>query len=129
MRCVTVTDRDPATQVLTFDLRDLLAVLGPDVARSRWAARDVEALGGTAATVLHAVSASGEMLNGERLIELALQVDQIIDGEFSGYLADEARPWAIIRAVDSSAYDICCDLPEVLSAIRLRFSQVDDVSE
>ena len=86
MRGVTIRDRDPANNTLSFDLRDILDLLGPDAARSEWRVRDVECVGRQAAEALHRSSDDGEVVGGTQLIQLARDVGQIIDGEFSARL-------------------------------------------
>ena len=127
MTGVTILDTDPKTNVLAFDLRDILAVLGADAARSRWSVQDVECLGADAADALHEASDRHEVLDGARLADLAQRVDQVIEGQFSGRLPDDETDWIVIRAVDSSAYDVLTDRADVLAQLRARFRRVEDL--
>jgi hypothetical protein len=127
MKGVTILDRDPSSGVLSFDLKDILSVLGDDAERSTWTVRDVECLGGDAATALHHASDAREVLGGNRLADLARDVGQIIDGEFSARLPNEEAPWIMIRAVDSSAFDVETDREDVLAALKAKFDRVEDL--
>lgn len=129
MKTVTVLDKNPETRVLTFDLRDILELLGPDVLRSRWEVNGIEALGGEAAKSLHVASDQGKQLDGNQLVDIASRVDQIIDGEFLAFLPGEQEPWIVVRAIDSSAYEVSTDSLGILSRIRLQFEHVEEVSE
>jgi hypothetical protein len=128
MTGVTILDRDPKTRVLSFDLRDILAVLGADAERSTWTLRDVESYGAEAAVALHQASDDREVLAGGRLLELAGDVTQIVDGEFSGRFPNEDAAWIIIRAVDSSAFDVETDREDVLKRLKSRFDRVEDLA-
>jgi hypothetical protein len=127
MRGVTILDRDPSSGVLSFDLRDILSLLGEDAERSTWMVRDVECLGGDAATALHHASDAGELLSGGRLFDIARDVEQIIDGEFWGRLPNEEADWIQIRAVDSSAFDVHTEREDVLTALKAKFDHVEDI--
>lgn len=127
MKGVTILDRDPSSNLLSFDLRDILSVLGDDGARSAWTVRDVECLGGDAAATLRDASDAAEILAGDLLLDLARNVGQIIDGEFSARLPNEDVPWITIRAVDSSAFDVETDREDVLTALKAKFDCVEDL--
>ena len=127
MKGVTILDRDPTTGVLSFDLRDILPLLGKDGERSTWTVRDVECLGGDAVQELHDASDACLALTGSRLIELARAVGQVIDGEFSGRLPNDEADWIMIRAVDSSAFDVHTDREDILAALKLKFERVEDI--
>lgn len=127
MKGVTIFDRDPTSGALSFDLRDILSVLGDDAERSAWTVRDVECLDGDAAAALHRASDEGEVLAGGRLVGLACDVGRIIDGEFSAWLPGQETAWITIRAVDSSAFDVETDREEILTALRAKFDRIDDL--
>ena len=107
------------------NLRDILWILGDDVRRSSWRATDVQCLGAEGTEALHRASDTGDILEAGRLIALAEQVDQVTDGEFTGRLADE--DWIVIRAVDSSAFDVETDRGEVIERLRASFEHVDEL--
>lgn len=126
---VSVSDQDTSTGVLSFDLRDLLKLFKERVLHSSWRIVDLECLGGKAADILHQASEDGRQLEGAELMKLAIEVDQIIDGEFTALLPGESEPWVVIRAVDSSAFDVITDDAEILLAIKRNFSEVVDLPE
>lgn len=129
MKGVVILDRDPRSGALGFDVRDILSLLGNDAERSTWMVRDVECLGGDAASTLHRASDAGEVLTGHRLLELARDVEQIVDGTFAGRLPNEEADWIIIRAVDSTAFDVQTDRADVLDRIKATFARVEDLPE
>jgi len=110
-----------------FDLVDILAAIGDDAATSLWTCRNVECSGGEAAAALHRASDCGDVLLGSALLEIARDVDQTIDGEFSGARYGEDEPWLRIRAVDGSAFDVESTRPSVLERVRARFEIVEDL--
>lgn len=85
----------------------------------------MECLGAEGTEALHRASDTGEILEGGRLIALAEQVDQVIDGEFTGHLAGD--DWIVIRAVDSSAFDVETDRDDVIERLRASFEHVEEL--
>ena len=124
MSGVTIVDTDPGTNVLNFDLHDILVVLGEEAVRSTWTVEGVESIGGEAARALNEASDQSALLDGPQLIRLARDVEQIIDGEFTGYLPNSRSSWISIRAVDSSAYDVVTEREDVLRSLRAKFASV-----
>lgn len=125
MEGVTIFDYDHKTGVLLFDLHDILELLGDDVLRSAWRVQDVECVGGEAAYKLHSISEKSGTVEGVKLARLAQAIEQTIDGEFAAYLPMESVPWIIIRAVDSSAFDVLTIRHEVISLIKSKFRRVE----
>jgi hypothetical protein len=66
-------------------------------------------------------SAEGILISGELLIDLARQGVQIIDGEPIAYRGGEEVRWLVIRAVDSTWWDVETDDEEVLTRIQAAF--------
>jgi hypothetical protein len=125
-RGLAISDRDDRN-VLAFDLKDILALLGDKGLTSTWLLEGVEVVDGDAASDLHKFSESGEAVPGERLRKLAEKVSQTIDGEFSAFLDESQGPWIRIRAVDSSAFDVITTDTDVYRAIKNRFSRVAEL--
>ncbi len=110
---------------LGFDLPDVLKALGPRVSSSAWAVdglnyvsrdeRDIPALHG---------GAGARILGTELLLSLP-NLLQVIDGEFRAFEAGR-EPWVIVRAVDSSWWEVESEDGVALSAIRERFQNVDE---
>jgi hypothetical protein len=125
MTGLTILDRDER-KVLAFDLRDILPLIGKKAYCSQWKVQNVEAIGGSGAEELHRLADENLPVSGDRLAELANATTQIVDGEFYAFLEDD-RPWLIVRAVDSSAFDIETDDPHILEALRERFSDICEI--
>ena len=53
---------------------------------------------------------------------------QVVEGEFQGFRDDERSPWIIIRAVDSSAYDVLAEDDRIVERIRRSFRNVNEIS-
>lgn len=125
---VTIMDRD-LNGVLTLDLRDLLRLIGPEAEAAEWQVSDVEALDGEAARELEGAANSKFRIPGHVLVRLSKEVSQIINGRFQAYRNQASKPWIIIRAVDSSAFDVQTDNQALLEQIRGRFKNVADLPE
>jgi hypothetical protein len=119
-------DRD-ARNLLAFDLADILHTMTDDVLASRWTCRGVDALGGPAADELERLSDDEATISGETLLQLAEGITQTINGEFGAYKPDDTQPWLIIRAIDSTAFDVISSDDNVIAAIRRSFSDVADI--
>jgi len=126
MKQLTIADKT-ADGVLSFDLRDIIRCLGAPAMESYWEIGQVECLG-AGADAFYKQARQAARLSGRSLLRLADHVDQVIDGEFRGYrnVADR-EPWVIVRAVDSSAYDIESDDDAALNMLRRRFKEVADI--
>jgi hypothetical protein len=70
--------------------------------------------------------AAGRALAGADLIAGLEQLLQIIDGEFEATEPGEQVPAVVIRAVDSSWWEVLSDDAAVLAAIRQRFGVVEE---
>ena len=123
MRGVTITDSK--NNFLKVDLVDILQLLGSQAENSEWEISDVECVG-SAADALHKLSDSKTRVPGHTLLQMAAHLTQVIDGEFIGCGEGEKQPWIIVRAVDSSAYDVQSEDEDVLAQIRCRFKEVTD---
>ena len=115
-------------RILSFDLRDILAVVGDPVLASRWRCYDL-----CYTTVddneIGEVRGQRRKLSGEELIQYAASVQQTINGRFEARGGGAAkRAWLIIEAVDSSWFEVWSSKPEVLERLKARFQQVIDIS-
>jgi hypothetical protein len=120
MHGIRVKDLAPQGH-LSCDLRDFLDLLGDTADSSQWRVTgDVWAIG-TQAEELEACGDAPTPIPGFRLRQLASAVSQVIDGEFTGFRADDHHPWVVIRAVDSSYYEFFCQEPAILKRARERF--------
>jgi hypothetical protein len=123
---VTITDRD-ANGVLTLDLRDILRLIGPEAETAEWQVSEVEALDGKAAQELEDLSDRDLKVPGHVLLRLSNDVGQIINGCFEAYRKEAREPWIVIRAVDSSAFDVETDSETLIEQIRRQFNNVADI--
>lgn len=114
--------RDSKDGVLNVDLIDVLNAIGPRVCESEWILRNVEAIG-DAADIMHDVSDSGLPVSGARLVAIASNLVQVVEGIFYGILRDQQ--WIIIRAIDSSEFEVETDEISIIETIRDRFHNVD----
>lgn len=126
MYAVTIDDVDERN-CLAFDLKDILALAGERAANSTWRLSNVEAGGETAAQELHRLSDEQVAVSGERLLELANEVWQVIEGNFEGFDGIRGPLWLTIRAVDSSCFDVITEDADLIRRIRSTFRQVTDL--
>ena len=128
MRGVQIRDMNERG-FLAVDLQHILDLFAERTVQSRWRASDVWATGqetGEAAQELEALSDGQTFIAGEHLSRLAHRLVQVIDGEFSGFERSSDSPWIIIRAVDSSFYEVFSTEPAVLDTILSSFQKVSD---
>jgi len=114
---------------LAVDLKHVLDLFGERTIQSRWRASEVWATGqetAEAARELEALADGQTFITGEHLSRLAHRLIQVIDGEFSAFERSSDSPWIIIRAVDSSFYEVFSTEPAVLDTIRSSFQKVSD---
>lgn len=119
---ITISDAD-AKDFLTLDLRDILALIPEDGARWLWGVSGAEAVG-PSAEALHSASDAGDTLSLVRLREIAAKITQTINGEFRSFRDGESEPWVVVRAVDSSTFDVISDDAVFLEKVRGRFKRV-----
>ena len=107
---------------LEFDLAEVLTALGGHVETSFWRARGLwyKSHDGKEIETLERLR-DGATVGGNELLQSVPRVLQIIDGEFTASAADDLHPWAIVRAVESSWWEVLTDDPAVLARIRARF--------
>jgi len=115
--------------VLAFDLRDVLAALGPQADRAIWrvgrAAGEFMVTGGDAADELESLAESGAPLRGKRLRQISRHVQQTIFGEFMGYEnASSADPWIIVIAYDSTWFEVQSRDEAALDRLNAAFKDV-----
>jgi hypothetical protein len=125
MQSVTITDSSQNCRFLAFDLVDILRLL-PEAVDSEWEISAVECTG-VAAEKLQRLADSQARVPGQILLELAADLIQIIDGEFIGYHKGDEQPWIIIRAVDSTAFDVASEDESVLARMKQHFKNVVDM--
>ena len=125
---ITISDKSPDSGALSVELAEILDEVGDEARASNWTVREVEAVGDGAQELIDAEDA-GTPIDGERLKKLAQNVIQIIDGEFRGFRTQESKPWIIIKAVDSTSWDIASDVTSVLDRFRKKYSSVYEAGD
>jgi hypothetical protein len=115
----TITIRYSEAKAATR-LDSMLTVLGEMALATTWKVRSVECVGAQADR-LHAVSDSGSPVHGTDLAEIASGVDQVIDGEFRAYGAGEEEAWLVLRAVDSTSWDVASPREDILNRFRAAY--------
>jgi len=111
---------------LSFDLREILTVIGDSALASSWRCQYIECTGENA-DVMHKISDERRIISGSELMQIVSGIFQTIDGEFEAHHGGENSPWLIIRAVDSSSFDVISSDSEVLERVRRNFGEVTDL--
>jgi hypothetical protein len=127
MHGITITDSTEDGRFLVVELKDILDLAGPSAEESEWELAAVECVDGAAADEIHRLADCRARVPGRVLLQLAADVKQVIDGVFAGYRQGEPRPWIIIRAVDSAAFDVESEDPGLLTRLRQHFRSVSDL--
>lgn len=129
MRGIRIADRD-ARGVLSFDLRQLLDLLGDRVFQSDWLCfvEECTAVDQETTNLEHAYSDSA-LLTGREFSELAAHTLQVIDGVFQGFLPGESQPWIKLAAIDSSFWEIYARDPSDLTPFQTAFRNVDPIAQ
>lgn len=126
---------DAKEHLLVLDLRDLLRVLAPRSLRATWTVSTVKSSSTPGDEWFEATGEGGEKLEalaqedtciaGADLSALANKTRQVIWGEFVGSLPSKPdEKWVIIRAVDSTFYEITTFDETVLDLITSSFNDV-----
>lgn len=143
MTILEIHDKKPAAgsalgSFLCFDLRHLLDLLLPQSLQSDWIITSVKfpnpehtyfeatGLGGEQ---LEKFAESNSRISGPELANFAAKTHQVIWGEFRGYFPKDTAPWVVIRAVDSSFYEVSTEDCSVLDRLRAAFKDVREGSE
>lgn len=86
-------------------LSEIVAALGSIVADLQWDLRFDEVAPGPEGEALEGL-VTGRRVTTLQLLEAAFPNGQVIDGELRGHLPDQQGPALIIRAIDSTEWDI-----------------------
>lgn len=73
---------------------------------------------------LQGLATQGHLISGASLVAIADGVDQVIDGEFLGYEQGDAAPTLVLRAVDSSSWDITSNSEALLDMFWKKYKVV-----
>lgn len=120
--------------VLALDLTDLLRLLAPRSLEERWVVSTVKSsipgdewfeATGEGGERLEGLAQQDGQLSGSDLAALAEKTRQVIWGEFVCLASTQSdKPWVIIRAVDSTFYEIDSDDDAVLNKISSTYKDV-----
>jgi hypothetical protein len=124
---------------LALDLRDLIDLLAPRSLRANWTVAPVTLNDPKLGPVdefmmtgprdpgedqLELLAASGVSVTGAKLAEAARAAFQVIWGQFTATLPEQSDAWVVIRAIDSTFYEVTSSDQFVLSAIRSTYKDV-----
>jgi hypothetical protein len=73
---------------------------------------------------LELLAASGSSVSGLMLAEYAHATSQLIWGQFAGTLPAQSDIWVVIRAIDSTFYEVTTSDDEVLAKIKSAYNDV-----
>lgn len=104
---------------LAYDLSTLLTSLGELAMTSSWLCRGIEAYG-TNADELHVYSDKQQRIEGQKLLEIVSNIDNIADGYFHAYIHTETEPWLVVRTIDNSVFEIKSHNPVVVQLKKER---------
>ena len=125
---------DLKEHVLALDLKDLLRLLAPRSFEASWVVSTVKSskpehewfeATGEGGEQLEALAQDNARLSGSDLAALADNTRQVIWGEFVASVPMQSdKTWVIIRAVDSTFYEIDTDDETVLSKVNSTYKDV-----
>jgi hypothetical protein len=131
---------DYRNHVLALDLRDLIDLLAPRSLEASWIVSPVTLVdaqfgrsddefmivgpGQLGDDALEQFAASRSIVSGNTLSEAAHATYQVIWGQFVAPLPEQEDPWVIIRAIDSTFYEVTSGDHAVLDAIRSAYEDV-----
>jgi hypothetical protein len=104
MHGVEIHDRHPRGY-LAFDLKEIIECLREEVLAREWRVEGVESTG-TRSDELESLEGSNCTISGLHLYALTEGINQIIWGTFSGKLPTEAADSLIIKAIDSTLWEV-----------------------
>jgi hypothetical protein len=126
--------------VLALDLRDLIDLLAPSSLEAIWTVSPVNLysvqlgravdefmiseLGEPGKGKLEQFAASGSPVSGHALSVAASEVSQVIWGQFTATLPEQSDEWVVIRAIDSTFYEVTSSDEVLLRTIRSTYKDV-----
>ncbi len=113
---------------LDFDLDELLDILGPRVATSAWSISGIQYVSQDDIAIPTLNGPDDSRVTGVELIAAIPNLLQVIDGEFKAFdqMTDDV-PWVVLRAVDSSWWEVETDIPNIAGTIQKRFENVSEL--
>jgi hypothetical protein len=127
MRGVIIRDgsKRDGKHTLDFGLREVLDTLGSRAAASRWRCSGVRYTSKDEQDIDALERETGELIDGAALLAATERLQQVIDGQFEA-IENQNTPWVVVRAVDSSWWEVLSDEQAVLETVRVRFQDVED---
>jgi hypothetical protein len=127
MRAIRIMDTNE--RGLSFDLVDLLREVGDRLSQTEWEVDHVQSSGESAEDLeqLEALETLGHRVTGDRLMQIATRLYQVVWGNFRGFRPDQTKPWIIISAFDSSWFDVVSDDDSLIEQLKKQFKKVTDV--
>jgi hypothetical protein len=125
---IRIKDLKP-TRVLSFDVRDILAVIERFATSSYWCCSDLyyTAMSEGQFVRIRAEKVEQQLSSGE-FSQFVASIHQTIDGRFEAYEKDAVQPWLIILAIDSSWFEVWSINHEALAKLKEHFQDVGDLS-
>jgi hypothetical protein len=131
---------DYRDHALAFDLRDLVDLFRPRSLEARWTVSPVTmnhpalglsidefmmtGLGEPGQEKLEQFAASGSSVSGATFSQAAREAWQVVWGQFVATLPGQQEAWVVIRAIDSTFYEVTSADAAVLGAIRSSYRDV-----
>jgi hypothetical protein len=123
--------------VLALDLRDLIDLLAPRSLESSWTVSPVKVenptLGrgfdefmvtGQRGDELERLAAGGSLVSGPMPAEYAHAIHQVIWGQFVATFPEQTDAWIVIRAIDSTFYEVTTSDDMVVAKIMSAYKDV-----
>ena len=113
----------------SFDLKDILGVVGEDVLESRWRCRDLWLL---ASLDEQPESRRIDRLkaSGDELMKLAAQTHQTIDGRFEARGEGAVkRPWLVIVAFDGAWFEVWSSKCWAIEKLKAHFASTAEIAD
>ena len=127
-RVTTLRIEDLEGGGLSFDLRDLLDVLGDEGIAATWDCQVGDFVPAPDAVDLPAAYDAATNVHGSLLYQLASRTLQIIDGRFVAIRPGTPEPWVTLEAVDSSFWEVTTNDEAVIGKIFVRFRAVERIA-
>jgi hypothetical protein len=113
---------------LSFDLRDILAVIGEPVKQSKWLCYNL-CYTAKRNGMFNEFRESRLKLSGGELIELASEIHQTIDGRFEAKTEGATKkPYLVIVAFDSSWFEVYSSKSGIIDKLKNHFQMVSDIT-
>jgi hypothetical protein len=122
--CIKVADLT-SSGGLSFDLIDLVSLLGERGLRSSWRAFDVWSVQEGDDGHFEDLCQTGQLIPGAEFASALKHVMQVIDGRFEAFEEGREEPWVVVEAIDSSYFLLHAE-EDILQKARARFRSVSD---